>query len=84
MSAPLYNNDDFPLSITQLTDQLAKYPKIDAGGSPEMEVKAYRELMDKYKDRLKDHDLVMLFVETLPMQRNEGGTQPGSNRAATL
>jgi ribose transport system substrate-binding protein len=69
---PLYNNDDFPLSITQLTDLLAKYPKIDAvldaGGAPEMEVKAYRELMEKYKDRLSNHDLVMLFVETLPMQ----------------
>jgi ribose transport system substrate-binding protein len=69
---PLYNNDDFPLSITQLTDLLAKYPKIDAvldaGGAPEMEVKAYRELMEKYKDRLNNHDLIMLFVETLPMQ----------------
>ncbi len=69
---PLYNNDDFPLSITQLTDLLAKYPKIDAvldaGGAPEMEVKAYGELMKKYADRLKDKNLVMLFVETLPMQ----------------
>jgi ribose transport system substrate-binding protein len=69
---PLYNNDDFALSVTQLTDLLAKYPKIDAvldaGGAPEMEVKAYRELMEKYKDRLNNHDLVMLFVETLPMQ----------------
>jgi ribose transport system substrate-binding protein len=72
---PLYNNDDFPLSITQLTDLLAKYPKIDAvldaGGAPEMEVKAYRELMEKYKDRLKNHDLIMLFVETLPMQMDD-------------
>ena len=57
---PLYNNDDFPLSITQLTDLLAKYPKIDAvldaGGAPQMEVKAYKELMDKYKDRLDKKD----------------------------
>ena len=72
---PLYNNDDFPLSITQLTDLLAKYPKIDAvldaGGAPEMEVKAYRELMEKYKDRLNSKDLVMLFVETLPMQMDD-------------
>ena len=72
---PLYNNDDFPLSITQLTDLLAKYPKIDAvldaGGAPEMEVKAYHELMEKYKDRLNNHDLIMLFVETLPMQMDD-------------
>ena len=72
---PLYNNDDFPLSITQLTDLLAKYPKIDAvldvGGAPQMEVKAYKELMGKYKDRLDNKDLVMLFVETLPMQMDD-------------
>ena len=80
---PLYNNDDFPLSITQLTDLLAKYPKIDAvldaGGAPEMEVKAYGELMDKYKDKLKSKDLVMLFVETLPMQMDalKAGTSHG-------
>ena len=38
---PLYNNDDFPLSIIQMTDILAKYPKIDAvlnaGGAPQMD-----------------------------------------------
>jgi len=76
---PLYNNDDFPLSLSQLTDLLAKYPHIDAvldaGGAPEMVAQGYRELMAKYQDRLKNHDLVMLFVETLPMQMdllNEG------------
>lgn len=80
---PLYNNDDFPLSITQLTDLLAKNPKIDAvldaGGAPEMEVKAYGELMKKYQDRLKNHDLIMLFVETLPMQMDalKAGTSQG-------
>jgi ribose transport system substrate-binding protein len=69
---PLYNNDDFPLSLTQLTDILAKYPHIDAildaGGAPQMVTQGYRELMAKYDVRLKNHDLIMLFVETLPMQ----------------
>jgi ribose transport system substrate-binding protein len=69
---PLYNNDDFPLSLSQLTDLLAKYPKIDAvldaGGAPQMVTQGYRSLMSKYADRLKSNDLVMLFVETLPMQ----------------
>jgi ribose transport system substrate-binding protein len=69
---PLYNNDDFPLSLTQLTDLLAKYPNIDAvldaGGAPQMVTEGYRELMAKYTDRIKKGDLVMLFVETLPMQ----------------
>ena len=73
---PLYNNDDFALSITQLTDLLAKYPKIDAvldaGGAPEMEVKAYRELMGEVQGSAdSNHDLVMLFVETLPMQMDD-------------
>lgn len=69
---PLYNNDDFPLSITQMTDILAKYPHLDAflnaGGAPEMVTKAYRALMDKYAERVKSKDLVLVFVETLPMQ----------------
>ncbi|MBV8565919.1 MAG: sugar-binding protein [Methylobacteriaceae bacterium] len=69
---PVYNNDDFPLSLSQLADILAKYPKIDAvldaGGAPEMVTQAYRQLMAKYADRLKSNDLVMIFVETLPMQ----------------
>jgi ribose transport system substrate-binding protein len=69
---PVYNNDDFPLSLSQLADILAKYPKIDAvldaGGAPQMVTQAYRSLMAKYSDRLKSHDLIMLFVETLPMQ----------------
>jgi ribose transport system substrate-binding protein len=69
---PLYNNDDFPLSITQIADLLAKYPKIDAilnaGGAPEMVGQAYRELMKKYADRINSKDLVLIYVETLPMQ----------------
>jgi ribose transport system substrate-binding protein len=63
--------DDFLLSITQLTDLLVKYPKIDAvldaGGAPEMEIKTYGELMNKYQGALRAHDL-KLFVETIPMQ----------------
>jgi ribose/xylose/arabinose/galactoside ABC-type transport system permease subunit len=62
-------------SLSALTDLLAKYPKIDAvldaGGAPQMEVKAYKELMGKYKDRMDKKDLVMLFVETLPMQMDD-------------
>jgi ribose transport system substrate-binding protein len=69
---PVYNNDDFPLSLTQLADILAKYPKIDAildaGGAPQMVTAGYRQLMSKFADRLKSGDLIMLFVETLPMQ----------------
>jgi ribose transport system substrate-binding protein len=69
---PLYNNDDFPLSIAQMTDILAKYPDLDvmlnAGGAPQMLPQAYRQLLEKYQDRIKSHDLVLLFVETMDVQ----------------
>jgi ribose transport system substrate-binding protein len=69
---PLYNNDDFPLSIVQMTDILAKYPDLDAmlnaGGAPQMLPEAYRKLTDRYADRIKSGDLVLLFVETMDVQ----------------
>ena len=87
---PLYNNDDFALSITQLTDLLAKYPKIDAvldaGGAPEMEVKAYRELMDKYKDRLEQPRSRYAVRGDFAHAdgRTEGWPQPGPGWAAAV
>ena len=69
---PLYNNDDFPLSIVQMTDILAKYPDLDAmlnaGGAPQMLPQAYRQLLANYEDRIKSDDLVLLFVETMDVQ----------------
>ena len=57
---PLYNNDDFPLSIVQMTDILAKYPELDAmlnaGGAPQMLPQAYRQLLANYQDRIKNDD----------------------------
>jgi ribose transport system substrate-binding protein len=69
---PLYNNDDFPLSIVQMTDILAKYPDLDAmlnaGGAPQMLPEAYRQLTSRYEDRIKSGELVLLFVETMDVQ----------------
>lgn len=69
---PVYNNDDFPLSIVQMTDILAKYPKLDAflntGGAPQMLPEAYRQLTGRYAERMKNDDLVLLFVETMDVQ----------------
>ena len=69
---PLYNNDDFPLSIVQMTDILAKYPDLDAmlnaGGAPQMLPEAYRQLTARYDERIKSGDLVLLFVETMDVQ----------------
>ena len=45
---PLYNNDDFPLSIVQMTDILAKYPDLTPcstpAEAPQMLPEAYRQL----------------------------------------
>ncbi len=69
---PQYNNDDFPLSIAEMTDILAKYPKLDAflntGGAPQMVPVAYRQLLERHADRIKNHDLVLVFVETMDVQ----------------
>jgi ribose transport system substrate-binding protein len=69
---PVYNNDDFPLSIAQMTDILAKYPKLDAflntGGAPQMVPEAYRQLLGRYSERVKNHDLVLVSVETMDVQ----------------
>src|SRR5438876_1275449 len=50
---PLYTNDDFPLSVQQMEDILAKYPNLDAfvptGGFPQFVPDAYRATVGKYK-----------------------------------
>jgi ribose transport system substrate-binding protein len=55
-----------------MTDVLAKYPDLDAflntGGAPQMVPVAYRQLLEKHAARVKSHDLVLLFVETMDVQ----------------
>lgn len=69
---PLYTNDDFPLSVQQMADILAKYPKLDAfvptGGFPQFVAKAYRQVADKHIDRIKSKDTLLVVADTLPMQ----------------
>ena len=69
---PLYTNDDFPLSVQQMEDILAKYPKLDAftltGGFPQFVPDAYEKLTDKYKDRIADGSLALVVAHTLPVQ----------------
>ena len=53
---PLYTNDDFPLSVQQMEDILAKYPNLDAftptGGFPQFVPDAYEKVASKYKDKI--------------------------------
>ncbi len=69
---PLYTNDDFPLSVQQMEDILAKYPKLDAftptGGFPQFVPDAYEKVASKYKDRIADGSLALVVADTLPVQ----------------
>ena len=69
---PLYTNDDFPLSVTQMGEILAKYPDLSAfvptGGFPQFVPNAYKQVVEKHMDRLKSGKLILVVADTLPMQ----------------
>jgi ribose transport system substrate-binding protein len=69
---PLYTNDDFPLSVQQMADILAKYKDLDAfvptGGFPQFVARAYRQVAAKHMDRINSKDLLLVVADTLPMQ----------------
>lgn len=69
---PLYTNDDFPLSVQQLEDILAKYSDLDAfiptGGFPQFVPDAYRQAVTKYKDKIASGELALVVADTLPVQ----------------
>lgn len=69
---PLYTDDDFPRSVQQMEDTLAKYPNLDAftptGGFPEFLPDAYRNVATKYKDKVASGKLALVVADTLPVQ----------------
>ncbi len=69
---PLYTDDDFPRSIQQMEDTLAKYPNLDAfaptGGFPEFLPDAYRNIASKFKDKIASGALALVVADTLPVQ----------------
>ena len=69
---PLYTDDDFPRSVQQMEDTLAKYPDLDAfvptGGFPQFVPDAYRNVATKVKDRIDSKDLALVVADTLPVQ----------------
>ena len=69
---PLYTNDDFPLSVQQMEDILGKYPNLDAfiptGGFPQFVPDAYKNVVDKYKDKIASGALALVVADTLPVQ----------------
>jgi ribose transport system substrate-binding protein len=69
---PLYTNDDFPLSVQQFEDIMAKNPKLDAfiptGGFPQFVPDANRAAVEKYKGMIADKSLALVVADTLPVQ----------------
>jgi ribose transport system substrate-binding protein len=69
---PLYTNDDFPVSVQQFTDIMAKNPKLDAfiptGGFPQFIPDANRAAVMPYKDKIASKALALVVADTLPVQ----------------
>jgi len=69
---PLYTDDDFPRSVQQFEDTMAKNPKLDAfvptGGFPQFIPDANRAAVSKYKDKIASKQLALVVADTLPVQ----------------
>jgi ribose transport system substrate-binding protein len=69
---PLYTDDDFPRSVQQFEDIMAKTPNLDAfiptGGFPQFIPDANRAAVGKYKDKIAGKELGLVVADTLPVQ----------------
>ena len=69
---PLYTDDDFPRSIQQFEDVMAKNPNLDAflptGGFPQFLPDANRAAVGKYKSKIASKSLALIVADTLPVQ----------------
>src|SRR5690242_8581137 len=69
---PLYTNDDFPVSVQQFQDIMAKNPDLDAfiptGGFPQFVPDANRAAVEPYKGKIADKSLALVVADTLPVQ----------------
>ncbi len=69
---PLYTDDDFPRSVQQFEDIMAKTPGLDAfiptGGFPQFIPDANRAAVGKYKDKIASKELALVVADTLPVQ----------------
>lgn len=76
---PLYTDDDFPRSVQQFEDIMAKNPNLDAfiptGGFPQFIPDANRAAVAPYKEKIASKALALVVADTLPVQidqMNEG------------
>jgi ribose transport system substrate-binding protein len=69
---PLYTDDDFPRSVQQFEDIMAKNPNLDAfiptGGFPQFIPDANRAAVGKFKEQIASKALALVVADTLPVQ----------------
>jgi ribose transport system substrate-binding protein len=69
---PLYTDDDFPRSVQQFEDIMAKNPNLDAfiptGGFPQFIPDANRAAVGKFKEQIAAKQLALVVADTLPVQ----------------
>jgi ribose transport system substrate-binding protein len=69
---PLYTNDDFPLSVQQFQDVMAKTPTLDAftptAGFPQTVPDANRAAVAPFKDKIARREFALVLADTLPIQ----------------
>jgi ribose transport system substrate-binding protein len=72
---PLITDDDSTKAVQQLADILGKFQDLDvyisAGAFTQWSDNAYRQVMEKYQDKLESQELVMVVADTLPMQMDQ-------------
>jgi len=72
---PLFTDDDSAKAVQQLADILGKYEDLDAyistGAFTQWSDNAYRQVVEKYRDRLESRDLALVVADTLPMQMEQ-------------
>jgi ribose transport system substrate-binding protein len=75
--SPLITNDDSATAVQQLQDVLGKYSDLDVyittGAFTQWSDNAFRQAIDKYKDKIKSGKLVFVAADTLGMQMQQLG-----------
>lgn len=69
---PLTNTGDFSVTVNQMDEILLKYPKLDAfipvAGWPQLFPSAYKKVMERNSERIKNGDTIIAIADTLPVQ----------------
>lgn len=69
---PLMNDGDFTVTVKQLDETLAKYPDLTAfmpvGGWAQLFPAGYREVVGRYKERIRSKKTLIITADTLPPQ----------------